>query len=224
MEIALERIGVPYCVLTVAASDQYVDTRFSPGMRDYLGLSQDEFALLKSEHVRKYPRNFDLDLGRPVAIVYKPHGCLFPDEANRDSVVLSDEDYIRYLMRMYDNNGMIPSAITRLTESPAFLFLGYSFSDWNVRALYKAVVKQRTEAQRLEVKDFAVVREVCSYETAYCREGNGRIHMLVTDLSRFAREILHAAPKRPRAAPVEGGVRMSASQGESLPRPGVLHA
>jgi hypothetical protein len=93
---------------------------------------------------------------------------------------------------------MIPSEITKQMSSAAFLFLGYSFSDWNVRGMYKAVVKQRTVAQMKGVSDFAVVRDFSSYETAFCREGTGRIHLLVTDLARFTRGIMNCAPLRPR--------------------------
>ena len=200
-EIAFEKVGVPYCVLTVASADQHVDVRFSPGMREYLDLSENEFASLKEEHAGKYPKAFTLDLPKRVAIVYKLHGCLFPERANRDSVILSDEDYIRYLLQMNDSSsGMVPGEITKLTSGPAFLFLGYSFSDWNVRGIYKTMVKQRTMQQRQEVKDFAVVREFSVYESAFCREGNGRIHLLVTNLNRFARRMLTSAPKRPARA------------------------
>src|ERR1039458_1800356 len=195
-EIALEKTEVPYCVLTVGSADQYVDVRFSPHMQEYLELTPTEFASLKKEHSRKYAKYFNLDLPRPIAIVYKLHGCLFPEEPGRDSVVLSDEDYIRYLMQMYDASGMIPSEITTQMASAAFLFLGYSFSDWNVRGMYKAVVKQRTVAQMQEVRDFAVVRDFSAYETAFCREGNGRIHLLVTDLARFTRQLMQYAPRR----------------------------
>jgi hypothetical protein len=168
-------------------------------MREYLGVDEAEFASLKEDHARKYPKRFTLDLPKAVTIVYKIHGCLFPDLPERDSVVLSDEDYIRYLMQMYDASGMIPSEITALTELPGFLFLGYSFSDWNVRAVYKAVVKQRTEAKKQGVKDFAVVREFSNYEAAFCREGDGRISLLVTELATFSRRLMSHAPARVRA-------------------------
>jgi SIR2-like domain len=198
MEIALEKTGVPFCVMTVGSIDQYVDVVFSANMRDFLELTPNEFASLKQEHSRKYARNFSLDVPKPIVIVYKLHGCLFPEEPERDSVVLSDEDYIRYLMQMYDAAGVIPSEITRQMASAAFLFLGYSFSDWNVRGMYKAIVKQRSAAQAKGVSDFAVVRDFSAYESAFSREGNGRIHLLVTDLARFARGMMHYAPARPR--------------------------
>jgi hypothetical protein len=195
MEIALERIRAPYCVLTVGAADQYVDVRFSPDMQQYLGLSANEFAEVKQEHSQKYPRNFTLEIPRPVVIVYKMHGCLFPEQPGRDTVVLSDEDYIRYLSRMSDNIGMVPSAVTNLTKSCGFLFLGYSFSDWNVRGIYKAVVRHRTAAERMQ--DYALVREFSSYESAFCRETASRINLLVTDLPKFARRVLaYARPRR----------------------------
>jgi SIR2-like domain len=198
MELALEKTAVPYCVLAVANADQHVDVRFSAGLQKYLQVDDREFASLKEDHARKYPNRFTLELPKPVAIVYKIHGCLYPELPDRDSVVLSDEDYIRYLMQMYDAGGMIPSQITALTELAGFLFLGYSFSDWNVRAIYNSVVKQRTASKKTKIKDFAVVREVSHYEAAFCHVGDDRISLLLTDLSRFARRILRHAPARPR--------------------------
>jgi hypothetical protein len=205
IEIALERYEVPHCVLTVANKDQYVDVRFSPNMPQHLGMDSTEFELLKAEHAGKYPRQFTLSLGRPVAIVYKLHGCLFPSVPERDSLIVSDEDYIRYLMQLYDGGGMIPGHLTQLMAEPVFLFLGYSFSDWNVRAIYKAVVKQRTDSLRLLIKDYAVVRDFSVYESAYSQEGNGRINLLVTELRRFVRRVLARAPKRRRPAVAAGG-------------------
>jgi hypothetical protein len=195
IELALSRLHVPYCVLTVVNSDQYVDVTFPEALREYLALDSSEFEEVKAEHAHKYPKGFTLQLGQPVVLVYKLHGDLFPQQPGRDSVVLSDEDYIRYLMRMQDAAGMIPSEITTLIESPAFLLLGYSFSDWNVRAVYKAVVRQRTQERQKNVRDYAVVREINVYETAYVGEGGGgHIHRLITDLSKFAAGILAHAP------------------------------
>jgi hypothetical protein len=189
-EIALEQADVPHYVLSVGHADQYVDVRFSPNFQPRLGLSDADMHDLRSDNARRLPKNFTLDVGTRVAIVFKLHGCLFPEQIGnppRDSVVLSDEDYIRYLMRMQENLGMIPSEITRLMEKPGFLFLGYSFSDWNVRAIYKTVVRQRTQL----VTDYAVVREFSAFESKFCQE---RIDLLVTDLARFADRLRRQAP------------------------------
>ena len=192
METALESAKLPYCVLAVRNADQYVEATFPAQLRDYLGLSESEFEELGQREV--YPKFFTMEeLRRPLVVLYKQHGSLAGVE--RDSVIVSEEDYIQYLMRMRSGEGVVPGAITSMLDKVAFLFLGYSFNDWNVRAMYKSV---RSGARRNDLHDYAVVRELNSYESAFVRETNARIDRLLTDLSRFARNILKHAPKRKR--------------------------
>jgi hypothetical protein len=189
MEKALDLIDRPYCVLTVVSPTQPVGVRFSPNMQQYLGLKASYYDDLRKGAP---PGQFWLDLPKPVVILFKLHGCLSPDSPS-DDVVLSDEDYIRYLMQMHDG-AMIPALLSQYLNSAGFLFLGYSFSDWNVRAIYKSVITRRFNQPNLtergtreaETKDWAVVHEFSHYESVLYRTS---IHMIVTALAKFARKI-----------------------------------
>jgi len=195
MERALERVQLPYCVLTVTSPDEPVDARFSSNVQRYLELKDDARyqSLVKT---RSYPRDFVLELRRPLVILFKLHGHLSPSDNNHNGIVISDEDYIRYLMQMREGGAMIPAMVSGYLNSPAFLFLGYSFSDWNVRAIYKSVITRRFKGSKLDekirdsVRDWAVVHEISDYESKWSRES---INLIITDLRSFVRKVRGAA-------------------------------
>jgi len=70
-------------------------------------------------------------------VIYKLHG----DIAQRDSLVVTDEDYIQFVLRMSDKEPYDPIPLSLkffLTESTT-LFLGYSLLDYNLRLLFKTL-------------------------------------------------------------------------------------
>lgn len=195
IEKALERMTLSYCVLTVVSPDKPVDVRFSSNMQPYLGLKDARYQTLV--RIKNYPNAFALELRKPIVIVFKLHGCLSGDGGSNKGIVISDEDYIRYLMQMREGEVMIPAMVSRYLDFPGFLSLGYSFSDWNIRAVYKSVVTRRFEMSKVDqdtpkypVKDWAVVHEFSDYESKSSQES---INLIVADLSKFARKTIVAA-------------------------------
>jgi len=75
---------------------------------------------------------------RPV--ILKIHGFVDRDSAsdeNDDSYVITEDHYIEYLTRM-DLENLLPVKVLDRLRNCHFLFLGYSLTDWNLRAiLYK---------------------------------------------------------------------------------------
>jgi hypothetical protein len=70
-------------------------------------------------------------------VVLKLHGFVdrgSPSDANDDSYVITEDHYIEYLARM-DLDNLIPVKVLERLRNCHFLFLGYSLSDWNLRAL-----------------------------------------------------------------------------------------
>jgi SIR2-like domain len=70
-------------------------------------------------------------------IVFKIHG----DIDHEDSIVVTDEDYIRFLLRMGDKDPYDPVPLklkADLTEWTT-LFVGYSLLDYNLRVLFQAL-------------------------------------------------------------------------------------
>jgi hypothetical protein len=70
-------------------------------------------------------------------VIYKLHG----DIARRDSLVVTDEDYIQFVLRMSDKEPYdpIPLSLKFFLTGSTTLFLGYSLLDYNLRLLFKAL-------------------------------------------------------------------------------------
>jgi len=69
--------------------------------------------------------------------LFKIHGCV----SRPESIVITDEDYIRFVMRMNDGENFhpVPQKIrTQLVEWPT-LFVGYSLLDYNLRLLFRTL-------------------------------------------------------------------------------------
>ena len=77
-------------------------------------------------------------------LVFKMHG----DLAQRDSIVITDEDYIRFVQRMSDKGILHPVPETvafRMSKWP-ILFLGYSLRDYNLRLLFRTLRWMKDDA------------------------------------------------------------------------------
>jgi hypothetical protein len=70
-------------------------------------------------------------------IVYKLHG----DIAHRESLVVTDEDYIQFVLRMSDKEPYdpIPLSLKHFLKRWTTLFIGYSLLDYNLRLLFKTL-------------------------------------------------------------------------------------
>jgi hypothetical protein len=70
-------------------------------------------------------------------VIYKLHG----DIAQRESLVVTDEDYIQFVLRMSDKEPYdpIPLSLKFFLTGSTTLFVGYSLLDYNLRLLFKAL-------------------------------------------------------------------------------------
>jgi hypothetical protein len=75
--------------------------------------------------------DFDFD---ERSVIVKVHGAIDRENADEDSYVITEDDYIAYLART-DVTGMLPKTLLAQLMSRHFLFLGYSLRDWNLRAI-----------------------------------------------------------------------------------------
>jgi hypothetical protein len=91
------------------------------------------------------------DVGQRPTIV-KIHGAArLKGDYKRDNYVISEDDYIDYLMRPNTTSSLPVMIRERLSESH-FLFLGYSLSDWNLRVILRRI----WEAQWLSARSWSV--------------------------------------------------------------------
>jgi hypothetical protein len=112
----------------------------------FLHLSPDgEPRLIEEGEANEYrhlPLNEEGRLVRPV--ILKLHGAIDRQHSDRDSFVITEDDYIEYL-GLGDISGLIPVTLRVTLKRSNFLFLGYSLRDWNLRAiLYRIWSAQRT--------------------------------------------------------------------------------
>ena len=82
---------------------------------------------------------------RPV--ILKIHGAIDRQESLRDSFVITEDDYIDYLTRT-DLSGLLPVPLPAKLQQSQFLFLGYSLSDWNLRAILHRIWRDRKRSAR----------------------------------------------------------------------------
>jgi hypothetical protein len=85
-----------------------------------------------------------LDSNRP--FVFKMHG----DVDHPDSIVITDEDYIQFVLRMSDRDptmGAIPTTLAYYFKVWPTLFVGYSLMDYNLRLLFKTLRWRIDEAR-----------------------------------------------------------------------------
>jgi hypothetical protein len=92
---------------------------------------------------RRNPRPPSRGVGEQRPFVLKIHGDFTREGAGPDdqSVVITEEDYITFVLRMRDADELnpVPLAIrAQLARNPT-LFVGYSLNDYNLRILFRAL-------------------------------------------------------------------------------------
>ena len=69
-------------------------------------------------------------------LVYHLHGHYdFPQ-----SLVLTEDDYLNFLVNLSSNKDFLPAPIRSALASTSLLFVGYSLADWNFRVLFRGLV------------------------------------------------------------------------------------
>lgn len=56
------------------------------------------------------------------------------------SLVLTEDDYLDFLVRLSSDQTLLPPAIRTALAGTSLLFIGYSLSDWNFRVLFRGLV------------------------------------------------------------------------------------
>jgi hypothetical protein len=110
--------------------------------------------LIEKGNANEYP-GLPLDdranLLRPA--ILKVHGAVDRMGMDRDSFVITEDDYIEYLIR--DISGLVPATLKAKLEQSNFLFLGYSLRDWNLRAILHRI----WTSQRARFRSWAIQYE-----------------------------------------------------------------
>ena len=60
-----------------------------------------------------------------------------------ESLVLTEDDYIDFLVRMSGDPGLLPPVIQSSLTSKMLLFVGYSLADWTFRVIFRGLLSTR---------------------------------------------------------------------------------
>jgi len=77
------------------------------------------------------------DSNRP--IIYHLHG----HHGTPESLVLTEDDYIEFLLRLSEDHELLPPIIQRSLTTKMLLFVGYSLEDWTFRVIFRGLLSKR---------------------------------------------------------------------------------
>jgi hypothetical protein len=90
--------------------------------------------------VRNHPSVFDresqFEASEANPVVFHLHGH---DEIP-ESLVLTEDDYLDFLVNVAKDDGLLPPRIQRALTGSSILFVGYAISDWDFRVLFRSLV------------------------------------------------------------------------------------
>jgi SIR2-like domain len=76
-------------------------------------------------------------------VILKVHGAVDRRHEDRDSFVITEDDYIDFLSRT-NLSGLVPAPLLATMFSSHFLFLGYSLHDWNLRVILHRIWSEQS--------------------------------------------------------------------------------
>jgi hypothetical protein len=124
-------------------------------------------------------------------VILKIHGAVDRDEPDRDSYVISEDDYIDYLTRT-DISLLLPPELVEKLRRSHIHFLGYSLRDWNMRAMFHRIWQERRRGST----SWAVQREANDIDVQFWRDR--RVEIRVAELREYVETLsgyLRGPPK-----------------------------
>jgi SIR2-like domain len=145
------RQGEPHGVLADLPLPVYITTNF------------DDFMLQALRHRGKAPMQDICRWNAHPALVYGPpvlDPAFQPTPANPlvfhlhghfgipESLVLTDDDYLDFLVAISRNESLLPHQIKRALAGSSLLFVGYRLADWDFRVLHRGLVMAGEQSLR----------------------------------------------------------------------------
>jgi hypothetical protein len=130
------------------------------------------------------------------SVILKIHGDVDRsdiEEPGGDSFVITEDDYIEFLTHSTDPANLIPVGLLDRMKESAFLFLGYSLRDWNLRVILYRLWRE----QRLGSQSWAIQRHPMSFERKFW--SLRRVELLDIDLDEYIQRLAHAVGDNGRA-------------------------
>jgi hypothetical protein len=112
------------------------------------------------------------------AVILKIHGAIDRINEERDSYVITEDHYIDYLTRT-DVDTLLPIPLPARLKKSQFLFLGYSLRDWNLRAMFHRLQRERLR----QAQSWAVLKDPQELERRFWR--NRDVEIIETELEGY---------------------------------------
>lgn len=115
------------------------------------------------------------------SVIVKIHGTVSREDQERDSYVITEDDYIDYSSRA-DIAKLLPVELVARLKNSHFLFLGYSLRDWNLRIIFHRIWGE----QQLRWNSWAVQRDASPIDQKFwARRGVDVVNQDLADCVRL---------------------------------------
>ncbi len=130
-----------------------------------------------NETIKYNPSIFDDASYQPDSqnpVVFHLHGL----DKVPESLVLTDDDYLDFLINISKEQNLLPHLIQRAMAGSSLLFIGYSLEDWTFRVLFRGLVNSTESALRRISVDApeSTQRLIQKYRNMYFDKIDIRIH------------------------------------------------
>jgi hypothetical protein len=135
----------PYNILASLPITTFLTTNYDPFMVEALRRQTDKRperelcewnSYVAQKHVSVFEREPDYEPTVDRPIVFHLHGY----DAVPESLVLTEDDYLDFLVNIGRRSDLLPDAIKGALGGSSLLFLGYSLQDLNFRVLFRSLV------------------------------------------------------------------------------------
>jgi hypothetical protein len=81
---------------------------------------------------------------------------LFGHLREPDSLVVTEDDYLDFLITLTSNKDLIPSVVRRALTDTSLMFLGFRMDEWEFRVLFRSLMNQEGQTRRHQYSHVAV--------------------------------------------------------------------
>ncbi len=154
----------------------------------YVAIGDSKGKFLHWKHGETEPRLIEIanqysDLSLAArSIILKIHGTVDKRPEERDSFVITEDNYIDYLTRT-DIAGLVPSILVAKLKRSHLLFLGYALRDWNLRV----ILHRMWGEQPLSWKSWAVQKGPSAIDREFWRKRD--VEIVDQPLVEYVREL-----------------------------------
>ncbi len=127
----------PHSLLADLPCEVYVTTNYDSFMSDALRFHRRDPLRLTcrwNDSLAKCPAPKPPTVANPW--VFHLHGA----DTEPQSMVLTEDDYVDFLVRSQRDPKMLPHQVVRSLSHTSLLFMGYSLTDWTFRVLFRGIV------------------------------------------------------------------------------------